>query len=337
MSCDSYNINPDFKQNTTIDMGTKIMLPADYNSGFDRKSTAEGVTKGVDLTGKTILITGVGSGLGHESMRVLSLRGAHVLGVDRNQDIADAACAKIDGPITAYGCDLSDPKAIVAFTKQIKKDHKKIDVLLANAGIMSPPHTVIEGYNEPLEIQFGVNFMANFLLVNHLLPLVKAADGGRFALVASDGYQSAPRKIGINFDDLDSSEGYSALGTYGQSKLAVVLFNKLLAEKLENSSVTTNAIHPGVIRTNLASDTKSFSVKLISAFAGPWTRTISQGAATHCYVAVHPDLDGISGVYFGDSNPKDLKPFAEDMKMARRLWEKAEELAADYLEPWSFN
>lgn len=314
------------------------MLSDNYKSGFDRKSTAEEVTSGVDLTGKTILITGVGSGLGHEAMRVLSKRGADILGVDRSQTIADEACAKIDGPTTAYGCDLSDPRAIVAFAQTVKDNHKQIDVLLANAGIMSPPHTVIEGYSEPLEIQFAVNFLANFLLVNHLLPLVKAADGGRIALVASDGYQSAPRKIGINLDDLDSSEGYSALGTYGQSKLAVVLFNKLLAEKLQNSSVTTNAIHPGVIRTNLASDTNSFTVKLIGAFAGPWVRSIAQGAATHCYVAVHPDLNGVSGVYFGDSNPKALKkPWTDDMELAGRLWDKAEALSADYLTTWSFN
>ena len=314
------------------------MLPENYSSGFTRKSTAEDVTEGVDLSGKTILVTGVGSGLGQESMRVLAMRGAHILGVDRDQEIAEASCFQIDGQTTAYGCDLSSPKSIVTFSNEIKKQHAKIDAILANAGVMSPPHTVVEGYNEPLELQFAVNFMANFLLVNHLLPLVKAADGGRIALVASDGYQGAPRKIGIDLDDLDSSKGYSALGTYGQSKLAVVLFNKLLAQKLGNSSVTTNAIHPGVIRTNLASDTESFTVKLISAFAGPWTRSIAQGAATHCFVTVHPDLDGISGLYFGDSNPKALnKPWTDDMKLAERLWHKAEELAADFLEPWSFN
>jgi len=314
------------------------MLADNYTSGFNRKNTAEDVTSGVDLSGKTILVTGVGSGLGKESMRVLSKRGAHILGVDRNLDVASEACLEIDAKTTPYGCDLSNPKAVVTLAETIKAEHKKIDVLLANAGVMSPPHTVVDGYSEPLELQFAVNFMANFLLVNHLLPLVKAADGGRIALVASDGYQSAPRKIGINLEDLDSSEGYSALGTYGQSKLAVVLFNKLLAEKLQNSSVTTNAIHPGVIRTNLASDTESFTVKLISAVAGPWVRSIGQGAATHCYVAVHPDLVGVSGLYFGDSNPKALKkPWTDDMDLAGRLWEKAEELAADYLTSWSFN
>lgn len=314
------------------------MLAKNYSSGFNRKNTAEDVTDGIDLSGKSILVTGVGSGLGLESMRVLAMRGAHILGVDRNQEIADAACAQIDGQTTAYGCDLSNPKAIVEIATKVKAEHERIDVLLANAGVMSPPLTVVDGYSEPLELQMAVNFMANFLLVNHLLPLVKAADGGRIALVASDGYQGAPRKIGINLDDLDCSEGYNALGTYGQSKLAVVLFNKLLAEKLENSSVTTNAIHPGVIRTNLASDTKSFTVKLIGAFAGPWVRSIAQGAATHCFVAVHPDLDGVSGEYFGDSNPKPLKkPWTDDLDLAGRLWDKAEELAADYLEPWSFN
>lgn len=311
-------------------------LAADFNSGFSKKSTAEEVTAGLDLSGKTILVTGVGSGLGYEALRILALRGAKVLAVDRTQDIADAACAKIAGDTQAYGCDLSDPVSITALTTAIKKDHKVIDVMLANAGVMSPPHTVIQGYSEPLELQFAVNFMANFLLANHLLPLLKKAPAGRFALVASDGYMSANRKRPINLDDLDCSESYDALTTYGQSKMAVVQFNKMLAQKLAGSGVTSNAIHPGVIRTNLAKESKNIKVKIIGALAGPWTRSIAQGTATHCFVAVHPSIEGVSGLYFGDSNPRALKPIADQPELAQALWAKAEELAAGYLQPWAF-
>ena len=311
-------------------------LPDNFDSGFTKKSTAEEVTKGLDLSGKTILVTGVGSGLGHEALRVLSMRGAKILGVDRTQDIAEAACAKVNGDTQAYGCDLSDPAAITAFTQAVKKDHKIIDVMLANAGVMSPPHTVVNGYKEPLELQFAVNFMANFLLVNHLLPLVKKASAGRFALVASDGYMSANRKRPINLNDLDCSESYDALTTYGQSKMAVVLFNKVLATKLADTGVITNSIHPGVIRTNLAKESKNIKVKIIGALAGPWTRSIPQGTATHCFVAVHPSIDGVSGEYFGDSNPRALKPIANQPELAQALWVKAEELGADYLQPWAF-
>jgi len=313
-----------------------MTLPDNFDSGFTKKSTAEDVTDGIDLSGKTILVTGVGSGLGHEALRVLAMRGAKVLGVDRTQEIAGSACAKVNGDTQAYGCDLSDPAAITEFTKRIKKDHKVLDVMLANAGVMSPPRTVVSGYKEPLELQFAVNFMANFVLANHLLPLLKKAPAGRFALVASDGYLSANRKRPINLDDLDCSESYDALTTYGQSKMAVVLFNQMLAKKLEGTGVITNAIHPGVIRTNLAKESKNIKVKIIGALAGPWTRSIPQGTATHCFVAVHPSLDGVSGLYFGDSNPKDLKPVADQPELAQQLWDKAEELAADYLEKWAF-
>lgn len=313
-----------------------MSLPENFDSGFTKKNTAEDVTEGLDLSGKTILVTGVGSGLGLESMRVLAKRGAHILGVDRTQAIAETACTQTDGQTTPYGCDLSDPASISALTEKITKEHNAIDIFLANAGVMSPPKTLVNGYNEPVEIQFAVNFLANFVLVNHLLPLIKAAPKGRIALVASDGYLSAPKKHGILLDDLNCSQGYDALGTYGQSKLAVVLFNKSLATKLKDTNVTTNSIHPGVIRTNLAADTQDWKVKLIGALAGPWTRSIPQGAATHCFVAAHPSLDGISGEYFGDSNPRELKPIADNPELADRLWSKAEELAANYLKPWAF-
>lgn len=104
---------------------------------FNKRSTAEQVTQGIDLSGKTILITGVGSGLGLEAMRVLALRGAHVIGLDRTLDAAKTACDKIKGKTSPYACDLSDPHSIVACTEKIKKDFTVIDVILTNAGVMA--------------------------------------------------------------------------------------------------------------------------------------------------------------------------------------------------------
>lgn len=308
-----------------------MTIAADFNSGFDRNSSAEDVTEGLDLTGKKILITGVGSGLGGECLRVLSMRGAHIIGLDRTMADAKAACDAAPGVATPFECDLSDPDSIRACCDDIKGQFSSIDVILTNAGIMSPPLTIVHKYTQPLEIQFAVNYLGHFVLINRLMSLVEAAPSGRIALVASDGYVSAPKKTGIDFDDLDCQNGYNALTTYGQSKLAVMLMNKVLAERLEGSNITTNAIHPGVIRTNLAKDTKSFVVKLIGAFAGPWVRTIAQGAATHCFVSVHPSIEGVSGIYFADCNPKAPEKHANDMELGRKLWAKAEELAADYL------
>ncbi|NNE58826.1 MAG: SDR family NAD(P)-dependent oxidoreductase [Hellea sp.] len=313
-----------------------MRLPDNFKSGFNRKSTAEDVTEGVDLSGKTVLITGAAGGLGQESMRVLALRGAHIIGLDRSKESVEAAGAGLSkGQLTAYGCDLADPDSIVACTDAIAKKFKVIDVVLTNAGIMAPPETIVSGkYSEPLEIQFAVNFLGHYVLINRLMPLIKAAPSARLAIVASEGYVTAPKKVGIALDDLDSQKrGYDALETYGHSKLAVMLMNLELARRFDGTSITANSIHPGVIRTNLASDSTDFKVKLISMFAGPWTRTIGQGAATHCFVAVHPSLDGVNGMHFADSNPKQPKGHALDQELAGRLWDKARELAADYVKP----
>lgn len=302
-------------------------------SQFNKKSTAEDVTAGVDLTGKTIIVTGITSGLGQEAMRVLALRGAHVLGLDRDLASAQAACAAVEGQATAFECDLSDPESIVACTKAITEQFSSLDVILTNAGIMCPPYTVNEKYSEPLEIQFAVNFLGHFILINRLMPLVKAAPAARLAIVASEGYTTAPRNTGIAFDDLSFSNGYDALTAYGHSKLASMLFRLELSKRLAGTNITANSIHPGVIRTNLASDTESFKVKLISMFAGPWTRTIAQGAATHCFVSANPAVEGVSGLHFADSNSKEPKdhPLVQDEALAAKLWDKATELVKGYL------
>lgn len=306
-------------------------------NNFHRKSTAEEVTEGLDLTGKTILITGVASGLGKEAMRVLSMRGAHVIGLDRTLDAAAAACTETGENTAPFACDLADPDSITACTNAIKSQYKMIDVVLTNAGIMAPPYMVVDKYTKPLEIQFAVNYLGHFILINQLFDLVKAAPAPRLALVASEGYATAPKKNGINFDDLDFSKaGYNALTAYGMSKLAVMLMNVEYARRLEGSHIISNSVHPGVIRTNLASDSKSFAVKLISAFAGPWTRSIAAGAATHCFVAVHPSLDGVNGQHFADCNPKTpTRDDATDAELAAKLWDTAYDLAGDYLHQFS--
>ncbi|MEC8535394.1 MAG: SDR family NAD(P)-dependent oxidoreductase [Pseudomonadota bacterium] len=307
-------------------------IQASKNS-FNKQSTAEQVTEGVDLSGKTIIVTGIASGLGKEAMRVLALRGAHVLGLDRTMGSAQSACSEVSGITTPFECDLADPNSIIACTDKIKAKFQSLDVILTNAGIMTPPYKVVDKYKESLEIQFAVNFLGHFILINRLMSLVEAAPAGRLALVASEGYATAPRKTGIAFEDLSFSNGYDALTAYGHSKLAVMLISQEYSRRLEGTNITSNSVHPGVIRTNLASDTESFKVKLISMFAGPFTSSIPQGAATHCFVAAHPSLEGVSGQHFADSNPKEPKdhPLVKDLELAGRLWDKAEELADGYL------
>jgi NAD(P)-dependent dehydrogenase (short-subunit alcohol dehydrogenase family) len=163
------------------------------------------------------------------------------------------------------------------------------------------------------------------------MPLLKAAPSARIVLVASGAYVTSPKKEGILFDNLDWHRGYDGLNAYGHSKLAVMLMNRELAERLEGTNITSSAIHPGLIRTKLASDTQTLKVKFISKFGGPFMRSIPQGAATQCWAATHPALEGINGEHFADCNPKAAVGHATDSALAKKLWQKATFLAEDYL------
>lgn len=308
-----------------------MALSPSFKLDFNRRSTAEQVTEEADLSGKSVLITGVGSGLGYESMRVLAKRGAHVIGIDRTMDTAKQACDEVPGVTIPFGCDLADPQSIVACAKAISEQFSSLDIVLANAGIMAPPLTLVHHYKEPIEIQFAVNFLANFVLLNQLMPLIKAAPNARIVLVASGAYVTAPKEQGIMFDNLDWHLGYDGLSAYGHSKLAVMLMNRMLAERLQGTNVTSNAIHPGLIRTKLASDTETLKVKFISKFGGLFMRSIPRGAATQCLVATHPKLDGVSGEHFADCDLKEAVGHANDMALAKKLWDKATLLTEDYL------
>ena len=301
------------------------------NSGFSRRSTTDQVTENLDLTGKTILITGVNSGLGYESMRVLTARGAHVIGAARTLEKAQQACDSVVGKTTAVACELSDPASVVACAETITQGFPVLDVILGNAGIMTPAELgLAKGYAEPLEMQFATNHMGHFVLVNRVLDLVKAAPQGRVVLLSSMGHMSAPKE-GIDFDNLDCHQGYNPMKTYGRSKLANVLMAVELDKRLAGSSVTVNAVHPGVIRTNLSRDSKGFLNSVISLLANLVERTIPQGAATQCYVATHPSLSEVSGCYFADCHVKTPSKQAQDQVLAKRLWEESERLAEGYL------
>lgn len=302
------------------------------NLGFNKKSTAEQVTEGVDLSNKTVVITGVGSGLGKESMRVLTLRGAHVIGLDRTLEAAQQACNDIEGSTTAVACDLSDPESVIAAANTIKEQFSSLDILLNNAGIMAPPLSVVNHYREPLESQFAVNYVGHFLLLNHLFPLLKATPNARIVLVASEGYVMAPKE-GIGFDNLDFKRDYDGAAAYGQSKLGVMLMNLILAERLKNSGLSCNAVHPGLIRTNLAHDTETPLVKFVSKVGGPWMRSIGQGAATQCLVATHPELENTLGEHFADCNLRSAVGHATDRHMAEKLWARTFDITSKYLLP----
>jgi WW domain-containing oxidoreductase len=296
-------------------------------SPFTRRSTAEEVTADVDLRGKTILITGCNSGLGFETMRVLAKRGAHVIGAARTRGKAEDAAAEVGLEITPVTCELSDLASVVACSEEVEALNRPIDVLICNAGIMGPP-ALQQKYG--LELQFVTNHLGHFVLVNRLLERLKQAPAGRVVMVSSLGHlTSVPG--GINFDNLSGERGYVPFTFYGQSKLANLLMSNELARRLEGSMTTSNAIHPGIIMTPLMRNLGDFRNSLTKLVSWPFSRNVQQGAATQCYVATSPALEGVSGQYFSDCNPATKSFHGRNPELARRLWDVSEELAADYL------
>ena len=283
---------------------------------FGEKSTAEEVTAGLDLSGMTAVVTGCNSGLGYETMRVLALRGAHVIGTARTAEKARKACAGIAGQTTPVELELSDFDSVNACAGTINGMGRPIDMLICNAGIMALPELeLVYG----LERQFVVNHLGHFLLVNQLLESVSKAKQGRVVMVSSRAHRMAPES-GIDFDNLDGSVSYTPWEAYGRSKLANGLFAAELARRMSGTTVTANSLHPGVIKTNLARHLD----RVIDE--SRFDKSIPQGAATQCYVAAHPIPAPISGAYFVDCNPARASDLMYDEALASKLWSVSEEL-----------
>jgi WW domain-containing oxidoreductase len=291
-------------------------------SGFGYGSTAEEVTEGLSLAGRTILLTGCNSGLGHEAMRVLALRGATVVGTARTLEKATAAGQAVQGKTIPLACELSDPASVRACVRQVRELGLTLDAILCNAGIMALPKLErLHGY----EAQFFTNHIGHFLLVTGLLD--QLADDGRVVILSSTAHRMAP-KGGIAFDNLKGDKGYQAWSAYGQSKFADLLFAKELARRFAGTSRTANAVHPGVIATNLMRHL-GLGARLAGSLGGLLAfKSIPQGAATEVYAAVHPALAGMSGLYLADCNVSRARADADDAETARRLWQVSEEIVA---------
>ena len=302
-------------------------------SRFNKNSTAEQVTADIDLNGKTVVITGINSGLGNESMRVLAKRGAHIIGTARTIEKATHAANEINGHITPLACELSSFESVKECADNIKALQLPIDVLLCNAGIMAlPTLELANGFEQ----QFNTNHLGHFLLVHNLLDWVKHAEQGRIVMLSSLAHKMAPSK-GIDFDNLDGNKYYKDWTFYGQSKLANLLTAVALSKQLAGSNATANAVHPGIIRTNLSRSMSGIQGLVFNNPIAGWvagkmmgSKTIPQGAATQCYVATAPELADVSGRYFSDSNEERPSRHGQNQELADRLWEFSRETLKDY-------
>jgi WW domain-containing oxidoreductase len=293
---------------------------------YGKRSTATEVSQGIDLRGKTAVITGVNSGLGLESMRVLASRGARVIGLARTQAKADEACAAAGGDTVGLPCELSDFDSVAECAQRIGTMGMPVDILMTNAGIMAPSKLQ---HAHGVELQFATNHLGHFVLTHRLLGQLKDATAARIVILSSAAHMRSV-KGGIDFANLDASAGYDAWRFYGQSKLANLLCARTLARRLRGTKVTVNAVHPGVIRTNLGRDVGGLFARAM-VLATPFMKTLGQGAATQCFVATHPSLEGKSGEYYADCKSSRTSYHGNNDALAERLWQHSEQLTAGYL------
>src|SRR2546426_8995160 len=240
------------------------------------------------MVGRVVLVTGATSGIGAATAIGLARMGATLaLGV-RDAKKADAARGEIaretgnttlDLPLL----DLASFRSIRRFAESFKSRHAPLDVLVNNAGIFTRHRHVTE---DGLESQFQVNYLGPFLLTMLLLDPLKARAPSRIVNVSSEAHRGAS----IDFEDLQGERKYSGYRAYGQSKLAQILFTHELARRLQGTGVTVNALHPGVIRTNLGIGGASVVVRFVRMFfKGP-----AKGAETPIYLATSPDVEGVT-------------------------------------------
>ncbi|KAG5593230.1 hypothetical protein H5410_043744 [Solanum commersonii] len=297
-------------------------------SGFSASSTAEEVTQGIDATGLTAIVTGASSGIGAETTRVLAMRGAHVVMAVRNVKsgeevkesiLKDIPRAKLD----VMELDLGSMESVRKFASEYNSTGYPLNILINNAGVMAPPFMLSQ---DNIELQFATNHLGHFLLTNLLLQNLKntaqaSHKEGRIVNVSSLGHRFTYRE-GIRFDKINDKDSYTAILAYGQSKLANILHANELARhfKEEGADITANSLHPGSITTNLLRH-QSLVEGLVNWIGKYFIKNIPQGAATTCYVALHPQVKGITGEYFSDSNISASTSQGTDAELAKKLWD----------------
>ncbi|KAM1780811.1 hypothetical protein FF1_041940 [Malus domestica] len=296
-------------------------------SGFSSSSTAEEVTQGIDATGLTAIVTGASSGIGTETARVLALRGAHVVMAVRNMAAGKDAREQIvkaipSAKVDAMELDLSSLSSVRKFASDFNSSGLPLNILINNAGVATP-FTLSK---DKIELQFATNHVGHFLLTNLLLDTMKktackSGKEGRIVNVSSEGHRY-PYPKGIRFDKINDQEGYSSFRAYCQSKLANILHANELARRLkeEGADITANSLHPGAIVTNLFRYNSAIN-GLVNVLGRAVLKNVKQGAATTCYVALHPQVKGVTGEYFRDSNLSKPSRQGQDAEMAKKLWD----------------
>lgn len=276
----------------------------------------------VNLEGKTAVVTGPTSGIGKGTALELAAMGATVVLVARNP----VKCSLVSEEIrTAGGLEPVEVIADLSLLSEAKRAasdilalNNPVDILVNNAGLVNQRRTLTP---EGLEETMAVNYFSPFVLTLKLLPALRRANAARIVNVTSNSYVIAR----LNFDDLTFRRFYWPLAPYSVSKLGNIYFTRQLAKRLEGTDITVNAVHPGLIFTNLGLGNNPGSAKKV---LGPIWRLFakdeSEGHEGPVYAATSPELEGVSGQYIAGCKVRTPKAIAHRDAPARRLWEVSE-------------
>ncbi|CAD6257904.1 unnamed protein product [Miscanthus lutarioriparius] len=305
-------------------------------SGFGSASTAEEVTAGVDAINLTAIVTGATNGIGKETARVLALRGAKVIipartlesGLKVKESLAEQVPSS---KLHVMEMDLSSLSSVRDFARSFDSSHEHLNLLINNAGIMACPYQLSK---DGIELQFATNHVGHFLLTNLLLDKMKSTARetgvqGRIINVSSIAHKSDGTCFELN--KLNDKARYQPFIAYAHSKLANILHANELSRRFqeEGCNLTANSLHPGAIITNIiryVAGNNSALISVLSPVANLVLKSIPQGAATTCYLALHPNVKDVSGKYFSDCNEATPTAVARDSELAKRLWSFSEEL-----------
>ncbi|MFE9848984.1 SDR family NAD(P)-dependent oxidoreductase [Streptomyces sp. NPDC005576] len=281
-----------------------------------------------DQRGRVAVVTGANTGLGFETARVLAERGASVVLAVRDAEKGKRAAARMTGDVTVLALDLTSLDSVRAAAAELRDRHRRIDLLINNAGVMyTPKLTTPDGF----ELQFGTNHLGHFALTGLLLDLLLPVPGSRVVTVSSTGHRI---RAAIHFDDLQWERSYSRVGAYGQSKLANLMFTYELQRRLAaHGSTVAVAAHPGMSNTELARNSPAIVRAPLTWLAPVITQKSSMGALPTLRAATDPAVLG--GQYYGPGGRNEIKghprlvtssPASYDVEVQRRLWAVSEEL-----------
>lgn len=284
------------------------------------------------MQNKICLVTGGTSGIGLETAKQLARLGATVIIVGRDATKSAATVAQIrqhsgNANIEFLLADLSAQAQVRALAEQFRRRYARLDVLINNAGVaMMRRQESVDG----IEMTFAINVLAPFILTHDLLDVLKASAPSRIINVASTLHKNAK----FNFDDVQMKRKYDGLMAYNNSKLALLWFTYELARRLEGTGVTVNALHPGAVRTNLIARNGWFYKWIVNPIFSLQAISAEQGAQTSVYLASSPDVEKVTGKYFGKCKPRESSPASYDEESQKRLWRLCEEMTGIRYDEW---